>query len=328
MCCLSKSLVYFLSLLFFVNGFADVDPLPSWNEGEIKTALIQFVKDVTDKNSSYYVAPEERIATFDQDGTLWVEQPIYTQFIFAIDRVKAIAENHPEWKKQEPFQTIMEGDLEKMKKFTDKDFIEIVAATHAGMSVEDFEKIVRDWLKNTVHPRFKKPFTDLVYQPMLEVIQFLAANDFQNYIVSGGGQEFMRAYAERVYRIPLQRIIGSAGFVNYEYRDGKPVLIKQPKILFIDDKKGKPEGINLFIGRRPIAAFGNSDGDRQMLEWTQAGKGKRFELLVHHDDAVREYAYGPESKVGTFSDALMEEAMQKKWHVVSMKRDWKVIFNP
>lgn len=268
----------------------------------------------------------ERIATFDQDGTLWVEHPIYTQFIYAIDRIKALMPLHPEWQNQEPFKAMASGQIDFLKNLTKESIEKIMAITHSGMTVDNYMETAGHWIDTAIQPRFKRPYTELIYQPMLEVIDLFQENNFTVYIVSGGGQEFIRTYSEKVYGIPPERVIGTTGKTKYEYANGQPVLIKLPQILFIDDKEGKPESINLFIGRRPIAAFGNSTGDQQMLEWTQAGKGKRLELLVHHDDAIREYAYGPETKVGTFSDALMNEAKEKDWIVVSMKNDWKIIF--
>jgi phosphoglycolate phosphatase-like HAD superfamily hydrolase len=318
--------LYLIGLLFSASAYAGKDPLPSWNEGEVKKALLQYVEEVNDKEGPHYIPPEERIATFDQDGTLWVEQPLYTQLFFAFDRIKALAEKHPEWKEQEPFKAILAEDQQATSHFTEQDVAKIVVVTHSGMSVATFEEIVLQWLNQAVHPRFKKPFTALAYLPMLELLQLLKDNGFTNYIVSGGGQEFIRAYANGLYQIPPERVIGSAGKVKYEVQNGQPELFKLPELLFIDDHGGKPEGINLIIGRRPVAAFGNSDGDRQMLEWTQGGKGKRLELLVHHDDEKREYAYGPKTKIGTFSSSLMEEAQKRGWLVVSMKNDWKVIF--
>jgi len=302
------------------------DPLPSWNDGAAKKTIIAFVKETTEQGNPKFVPVEERIATFDQDGTLWVEQPIYSQVFFAIDRLKALAPEHPEWKDKEPYKTVISGDQAALAKLNEHDIVQIVAVTHSGMSLNDYHQKVHDWLQTAVHPKFNKPFTQLVYQPMLEVMQLMRKNGFKTYIVSGGGQEFIRVYADKVYGVPSEQVIGTAGKVKYDYQNGHPVLIKLPEILFVDDFGGKPEGINLIIGKRPIAAFGNSIGDQQMLEWTQGSAGTRLELLVHHDDAVREYAYGPDSKVGTFSDALMEEAKQKGWIVVSMKDDWKLIF--
>lgn len=314
-----------LCIASILLGIVDAS-LPSWNEGFAKNAIIQFVKEVTEKESKDFLPSEERIAVFDEDGTLWVEQPLYTQLFFALDRLKSLAPQHPEWKNMEPFKSILAWDKDNRHNLTLKDIEQVLAVTHAGMSVDAFHREVSDWLDTAVHPRFKKPFTDLVYQPMLEVIQLLRDNQFEVYIVSGGGQEFMRSFAEKVYKIPPSHVIGTAGRVTYEYQNGHPILLRLPEIMLIDDKGGKPEGINLIIGKRPIAAFGNSTGDQQMLEWTQGSEGKSLELLVHHDDAEREYAYGPESKIGTFSDALMNKAKKQGWIVVSMKNDWKVIF--
>lgn len=318
------ALICFFLALFTQEIFAE--PLESWNEGPAKKKILEFVKAATDENGPHYIPISERIATFDQDGTLWVEQPLYTQFIYALDHIKATASEHPEWSQTEPFQSILKGDTALMKNLTEQDIAKIVAATHSGMTTTAFQDIIAAWLKTAVHPRYQKPFTELIYQPMLEVIQLLKDNAFDVYIVSGGGQEFIRVYSDAVYHIPKEKIIGSASKTQYTYIDGKPVLLKLPELLFINDKQGKPEGINLIIGKRPVAAFGNSTGDQQMLEWTQAGKGINLELLIHHDDAVREYAYGPDSKIGTFSEALMEEAKSRDWIIVSMKNDWKVIF--
>jgi phosphoglycolate phosphatase-like HAD superfamily hydrolase len=310
---------------FAQQGVAN--PLPSWNDGPAKKAILDFVRVTTDTANPHYVPPAQRIATFDQDGTLWVEQPIYTQVMFAFDRVKALASEHPEWKDREPFKSILSGNREAMTRFTIQDFTRVVAETHSGMTVEEFRASVKDWLATARHPRFQRPYTELVYQPMLEAIRYLRASGFKTYIVSGGGQEFIRAYAETVYGVPPEQVIGSAGKTKYEYRkDGKPMLVKLPAVLLVDDHTGKPETINLVIGRRPFAAFGNSDGDRQMLEWTQAGDGARLMMLVHHDDPGREYAYGPKSPVGTFSEALMAEARKRGWTVISMKDDWNRVF--
>lgn len=302
------------------------DPLPSWNEGKAKAAILKFAEESVKKGGENYIEPSERIAVFDQDGTLWVEQPLYTQFFFAIERVKELAPLHPEWKDQEPFSSIIHKNAAELAKFSEQDIAKILAVTHAGMTVEQFHNYVQGWLQTALHPRYKKRFTDLVYQPMLEVIKLLKGRGFKTYIVSGGGQEFMRAYAEKVYDIPPENVIGTAGKVKYEVLRGGPVLMKVPEVLYIDDKTGKPEGINLIIGRRPYAAFGNSDGDQQMLEWTQAGPKLRLELLVHHDDAIREYAYDKDSKIGHFPETLMEEAEKRGWIVVSMKTDWKILF--
>jgi phosphoglycolate phosphatase-like HAD superfamily hydrolase len=301
--------------------------LPSWNDGGAKASVIDFVTKVTKPGSPDFVPSDQRIATFDQDGTLWVEQPTYTQAVFAIQRVAALAPQHPEWKTEEPFKAIVTGDREQIAKLTLQDMERILAVTHSGMTVEEFHGIVKEWLTTAKHPRYQRPYTDLVYQPMLELMAYLRTNGFKTYIVTGGGQEFVRVYTEQVYGVPPEQVVGSAGRTKYGYdKSGKPILTKLAKVLFIDDKAGKPEGINLVIGRRPRAAFGNSDGDRQMLEWTQAGGGARLMMLVHHDDPDREYAYGADSKVGTFSDELMTEAKKQGWIAISMKKDWKVIF--
>jgi phosphoglycolate phosphatase-like HAD superfamily hydrolase len=314
-------------LLAFSLAYAQSDPLPSWNDGPARQAIVELVRATTQPGSPKFVAPEARIATFDNDGTLWVEQPIYTQATFAFDRVAALAPRHPEWKDQQPFKAILSRDRAAMAKFGLQDLEKVLAVTHTGMSVDAFGGIVREWAATARHPRFKRPYTELIYQPMLEVMKYLRENGYRTYIVTGGGQEFVRAIAESVYGVPPEQVIGSAGQTKYGYdRDGKPTLIKLPKVLLVDDKAGKPEAINLIIGRRPTAAFGNSTGDQQMLEWTQAGDGARLMLLVHHDDAAREYAYGNASKIGTFSDALMAEAKKRGWIVVSMKSDWKRIF--
>ena len=305
---------------------AQTDPLPSWNDGSAKQSIVSFVKATTTEGGSQFVPPAERIVTFDNDGTLWAEQPMYFQQIFALERVKALAPQHPEWKDKEPFASLLKGDVKGALAGGEPAIVEIVMATHAGMTTEEFEKIVKDWLATAKHPRFKRPYTELVYQPMVELLAYLRANGFKTFIVSGGGIEFMRAWAEKVYGVPPEQVVGSSVKTKYEIRDGKPALVRLAEINFIDDKTGKPVGINSHIGRRPIAAFGNSDGDQQMLEWTQGGGGARLMMLVHHDDAVREWAYGAESKIGTFSDALMAEAKAKKWTVISMKNDWKRIF--
>jgi phosphoglycolate phosphatase-like HAD superfamily hydrolase len=302
------------------------DPLPSWNEGEAKRALLRFVEETVTPGSKDYVNPEDRIAVFDQDGTLWVEQPMYTQFVFALDRIKELAAQHPDWKNKEHFKAIIDGDLEKIKNFSMHEIEQILAETHSNITVEQFRGIVRLWLSQARHPRFDKLYTDLIYQPMVEVIRYFSANGYRVYIVSGGGQEFIRSYSETVYDIPTQQIVGTASTVKYVYENDTPELVKLPDILFIDDKAGKPEAINLFIGKHPVAAFGNSDGDRQMLEWSQAGKGKNIQILIHHDDPLREYAYDVDSKIGTFSKSLFEEAHKRGWFVVSMKNDWKTIF--
>jgi phosphoglycolate phosphatase-like HAD superfamily hydrolase len=311
---------------------AQTAQLASWNDGPAKQAIISFVKEVTDKSGSKYVEPPDRIATFDQDGTLWVEHPLYTQAMFALARVHELASQHPEWKETEPFKAVLTNDRASMAKFSEADWEIILAATHSGMSTEAFQELVKQWLATATDPRFHRHYTELVYQPMIELMEFLRANGFRTYIVTGGGQEFVRVYSQRVYDIPPEQVVGSSILTKYEYRGGKPELMREPKVFFVDDREGKPAGINLFIGKRPYAAFGNSNGDQQMLEWTQAGAGARLMMLVLHDDAEREYAYGPaaglpDSPVGTFSDSLMAEARKNGWVVVSMKNDWKRVFN-
>jgi hypothetical protein len=316
------------ALAFTTIAAQAADPLPSWNDGPAKQAIVEFVRATTAKGSPKFVPPAERIATFDNDGTLWCEQPMYFQFIFALDRVKALAPQHPEWKEKEPFASLLKGDVKEALAGGVRSMLEIVIATHAGMTTEEFEQTVKDWLATAKHPQFKRPYTECVYQPMLELLAYLRANGFKTFIVSGGGIEFMRPWTERVYGIPPEQVIGSSIKAQYEMRDGKPVLLRLPEINFIDDKANKPVGIDEHIGRRPVAAFGNSDGDRQMLEWTQGGGGggARLMMLVHHDDAAREFAYGADSKIGAFSDALMAEANKNGWTVISMKSDWKVVF--
>lgn len=304
----------------------DPDPLPSWNEGAVKQSIVDFVKRVTTEGGADFVPKAQRIATFDNDGTLWAEQPVYFQVAFAIDRVKALAPAHPEWKETQPFKAILDGDEKALAAAGEKGLLEIIAATHAGMTTDAFTKSVGDWLSGARHPRFKRPYTDLVYKPMLELIAFLRDQDFKTFIVSGGGIEFMRPWTETVYGIPPEQVVGSSGVVKFEMgADGKPVLVKEAKIEFIDDGPGKPVGINRFIGRRPIFAFGNSDGDQQMLEWTADGDGARFMGLVHHTDGEREWAYDRESRVGKLDKAL-DEAKAKGWTVADMKRDWKKVF--
>jgi len=308
------------------------NPLPSWNDGAAKTAILDLVSETTTEGGENYVAPGDRIAVFDQDGTTWVSHPLYGQALFALDRLAKLAPKHPEWKTTEPFKSVLDGDHEAMAKFTEKDWLEIVAVTHAGMTTTDFAKIVADWLPKSKNPIFKRPVTELVYQPMVEVMDYLRANDFRTYIVTGGGQDFVRVYSKRVYGIPPEQVIGSSIVTKFEMVDGKPVLMRDPKLFFNDDSDGKAIGINLFIGKRPQIAFGNSDGDKEMLQWTTAGDGARLGLLVLHDDAKREVAYGPadglpDTKVGTFSQALMDTAKQSGWIVISMKNDWNRIFS-
>ena len=312
-------------------AIAALDPLPSWNEGSAKKAILDFVNATTEKNNSKFVPPEDRIATFDQDGTTWVEQPIYSQVLFTFDRVSALAPQHPEWKTKQPFQAVLTGDKEAMAKFTLKDIEVLVFATHTGMTTEAFQSIVKDWMAKAKHPRFHQSYSQLVYQPMLEVMSYLRDNGYKTYIVTGGGQAFVRAYAQQVYGIPPEQVIGSALTTKYEYQDDRGILMREPKLLLNNDLAGKPEDIYLFLGRHPRAAFGNSIGDRQMLEYAQACGGASLEMLVLHDDAVREYAYGPaqglpDTKVGTFPQTLYEEAKAKGWTVISMKNDWKRIF--
>ncbi len=307
------------------------DLLPSWNDGAAKAAIVDFVKATTAEGSPTYVAPEDRIATFDNDGTLWPSHPMYTQLAFALDRIKALAPQHPEWKTTQPFKAVLDNDLAALAAAGEKGLVELVMASHAGMTTDAFEAIVSDWYDKARHPRFKRRYTELAYRPMVELLAFLRANGFKTYIVSGGGVEFMRPMTETVYGVPPEQVVGSTIKTQYEVQSGKPVLMRLPEIDFIDDKAGKPVGINKFVGKRPHAAFGNSDGDREMLEWTGAGGGARLMMLVFHDDAEREYAYGPanglpDTKFGTFPQALMDEAKQKGWLVISMKNDWKRIF--
>jgi phosphoserine phosphatase len=306
------------------NGYAADDPLPSWNDGPVKQSIIDYVTRVTKEGGPDYVDPKDRLATFDNDGTLWIEQPMYNQFVFAVDEVKKQANQHPEWKTKEPFKSVLAGDMKAVAAMGEKGMVEIVAATHSGMTTVDFDATVRQWLATAKHPRFKVLYTDLVYQPMLELLACLRANSFKTFIVSGGGVEFMRNFADKTYGIPAEQVIGSSAVTKYGTWDEKPVLIKEPKVLFVDDGPGKPEGINHFIGRQPIFAFGNSDGDKEMLEWTAACE-LCFMGLVHHTDAVREYAYDRDSSVGKLDKAL-DEANAKGWTVVDMKNDWKTIF--
>jgi hypothetical protein len=309
------------------NAVAADDPLPSWNDGPLKQSIIAFVQKVTNEDANDYVPPHRRIATFDNDGTLWCEKPMYFQMIFAFDRIKASAKDHPDWKEKEPFKFVLSGEFEKFGATGQKGLLDVLAVTHAGMTVDQFESTVKSWLETARHPRFHRPYNQCTYQPMHELLVYLRANQFKTFVVSGGGIEFMRPWVPRAYGIPPQQIVGSSGVVKYALRDGEPVLMKEPKVEFIDDGPGKPVGINRFIGRRPIMAFGNSDGDYEMLRWTTAGAGPRFGLIVHHTDSEREYAYDYPSKVGQLKRAL-EDAPKYGWHVVSMKTDWKTIFPP
>jgi hypothetical protein len=304
---------------------AQNDPLPSWNDTSAKQAIVDFVDRVTKAGGPDFVAPAERIATFDNDGTLWVEQPMYVQMAFALDRVKALAPLHPEWKDTQPFKAVLEGDMKTLAESGERGLVEVIMVTHAGMTTSEFAKIVTDWLATARDPRFKRPHTELVYQPMLEVLAYLRANGFKTFIVSGGGVEFMRPWAERVYGIPPEQVIGSSIKTKFQITDGSPVLFRLPEVNFIDDKAGKPIGINEAIGRRPIAAFGNSDGDLQMLQWTTLSGGVRLGVIVHHTDAEREYAYDRQSHFGRL-DVALDAAAVNKWTVVDMKTDWKVVF--
>jgi phosphoglycolate phosphatase-like HAD superfamily hydrolase len=301
------------------------DPLPSWNDGNARAAILSFVARVTTHGGPAFVPPAERIAVFDNDGTLWGEQPMYFQAFFVFDRVKALAPQHPEWKAKEPFASVLKGDVTSALAGGERALLEMAMATHAGTTTEGFERIVGDWIATAKHPKTGRLYTEMVYQPMLELLAYLRANGFKTFIVSGGGIEFMRPWAERVYGVPPEQVIGSSVKARYEVRDGRPVLLRLPELNFIDDKEGKPVGIQQHIGRRPIAAFGNSDGDFQMLEWTTAGPGPRLALLVHHDDATREAAYDRESAIGRLARGL-DEAGRRGWVVASIARDWKTVF--
>ncbi len=310
---------------------AQTAPLASWRDGPAKQAILDFVRRTTDRASPSYVPPEDRIATFDQDGTLWVEHPLYTQAMFALDRVHALAPRHPEWQSQEPLKAVLSNDLPAVARFTERDWAEIIYLTDAGMSQAAFREIAERWLATAKDSRFKRLYTELVYQPMREVMDYLRASGFRTYIVTGGGQDFVRVYSQRVYGIPPEQIVGSSLATKYEIEDGRPVVMRLPKLFFDDDHAGKVIGIDLFIGKRPYAAFGNSTGDREMLEWTGAGEGARLKMLVYHDDAERECAYEPagglpDTRVGTFSQSLMDEARSRGWTVISMKNDWRRTF--
>jgi phosphoglycolate phosphatase-like HAD superfamily hydrolase len=328
----AKILAFAASLLFAAQVSAQTDPLPSWNDGAAKQAIVGFVKDTTAQGSPKFVPPAERIATFDQDGTLWVEHPMYSQLMYVFDRVPAVVKAKPELAKVEPFKTVMSGNREAIAKLSEGDLIKIAAATLTGMPVETFTAEVKKWLAEAKDPRWKRPYTELTYLPMQEVLKYLRANGYKTYIVTGGGQDFVRVYSEATYGIPPEQVVGTAGGTKYGYaKDGKPFLTKEPKLLLNDNNAGKVEGIHLMIGRRPYAAFGNTAGDQQMLEYTGAGDGARLMMLVMHDDAKREYAYGPaqglpNTKVGALSQKLYDEAKKKGWTVISMKNDWKKIF--
>jgi len=313
-----------MGVVWSVSARAD-DPLPSWNEGSAKKSIVEFVQRVTKQGGPDFIPPAERIATFDNDGCLWSEKPLYFQLLFAMDRVKQLAPENPEWKEKQPFKAVLEDDHKALAAAGEKGILELLMASHANMTTDEFSKVVEHWLATARHPRFKRPYSELVFQPMLELLAYLRANGFKTYIVSGGGIDFVRVFAEQVYGIPPEQVIGSSIKTKFELRSGKPVIVRLPEIDFIDDKAGKPVGIPKFIGRRPIAAFGNSDGDLQMLQWTTAGSGARFGLLVHHTDADREWAYDRESHVGQLDQALVE-AKKQGWTVVDMKSDWKRIY--
>jgi phosphoserine phosphatase len=330
---LHRVLLFAAVLVLAAQAHAQTDPLSSWNDGPAKQAIVEFVKSTTTKDSPQFVPTAERIATFDQDGTLWVSHPIYSQVMYCLDRVPAVVKAKPKLAKVEPFKTVLSGNREKIAKLSMDDLLKIVAATLTGMSVEEFQAEVKEWLATAKDPRWKRPYTELTYQPMQEVLKCLRDNGYKTYIVTGGGQDFVRVYSEATYGIPPEQVVGSALGTKYGYdKNGKPILTKEPKLLLNDNNAGKPEGIHLMIGRRPVAAFGNSTGDRQMLEYTKAGDGARLSMLVLHDDAKREYAYGPAqglpaTKVGAFTQALYDEAKKQGWTVISMKNDWKRIFS-
>lgn len=308
-----------------VQPVTELDPLPSWNNGTVKSAIIEYVDDVTNEEGENFIAVPDRIATFDNDGTLWSEQPIYFQFFFAIDRIKAMAPAHPEWKSKQPFKALLENDMSALMKQGEKGIVQIMMTTHVGMTTSEFETLVTDWIASARHPTKKKLYAELVYQPMLELIRYLEENDFKVFIVSGGGIEFMRPWVERVYDIPRDQVVGSSVKVKYEYNNGNPVLKRLPEIDLIDDKDGKPVGIHRYIGRKPVFSAGNSDGDLQMMRWSDANPLKNFQLYVHHTDSTREWAYDRKSHVGTFNEAL-DEANQKGWFLADMATDWKVIY--
>ena len=318
-----------LTLVILLHGVATQvhasDPLASWRDVASKAAVIDFVEAVTQQGGPDYVPPPERIAVFDNDGTLWSEKPVYFQLLFAIDRVKALSPEHPEWKTNQPFKAVLDNDMDALADAGEKGLLQLVMATHADMTTEEFSQIVSDWIIAARHPKTGKAYTEMVFQPMLEVLAYLRDNGFKTFIVSGGGIEFMRPWVEAVYGIPAEQVVGSSIKTKFEMRDGKPALVRLPEINFIDDKEGKPVGINQHIGRRPIAAFGNSDGDLQMLQWTGAGEGKGLMVIIHHTDEVREYAYDKDSHVGRLDKALTE-ATTNGWTVVDMKKDWKVIY--
>jgi hypothetical protein len=327
---LARAVVYawILCLYGALNAYtcAATDPLPSWNDTAAKTRLMTFIAQVTDTNSTHFVAPDERIATFDNDGTLWVEQPAYVQMMFLVDHVKALAPQHPKWQNETPFKDLLAGNLSTVSLGDERDVTQLIMATHAGMTTETFQRIVTQWIGSARHPRFRRPYTDLAYQPMLELLQFLRAKGFKTFVVSGGGVEFMRPWTERVYGIPPEQVIGSSIKLRYQIdARGVPQLQRLPAVDLINDGPGKPAGIERVIGRQPILAFGNSDGDREMLEWCAAGAGEHLAALIHHTDATREWAYDHDSRVGKLDTAL-REAREKNWLVIDMKADWKHIF--
>lgn len=302
-----------------------IDPLPSWNEGKTKAAIIDYIKDVTNKESANFIPEIDRIATFDNDGNLWSEQPAYFQLFFAMDRVKELAKDHPEWQNKQPFKAVLENDMKTLIASGEKGIMELVMATHAGITTDEFELLVKNWLETAQHPRFNKPYNQLIYQPMLELLDYLRTNDFKTFIVSGGGIEFMRPWVEEAYGIPKDQVVGSSIATKYDYNNGSPVIRRLSKIDFIDDKAGKPVGINKFIGRKPVFASGNSDGDLQMMQWTDSNTYKSFQLYLHHTDADREWAYDRESHIGQFNKGL-DEALEKGWTIIDMKNDWKTIY--
>ena len=316
------------ALVLLLTGCASVkpDPLPSWNEGSTKQSIIAFVAKVTTPGSPDFVPVPERIATFDNDGTLWAEQPLYSQAFFILDRVKVLAPQHPEWKTKEPFASVLKGDVRGAMAGGEKSILALVGATSTGMSTAEFDALVLDWLATAKHPRFNQPYTSMVYQPMIELLTYLRANGFKTFIVSGGGMAFMRPWTEKVYGVPPEQVVGSSGKTQYEMRGSAPVIMRLAELNFIDDGPGKPVGINTHIGRRPIFAFGNSDGDLQMLQWTAAGTGARYMGIVHHTDAAREWAYDSNSSVGKLSASTLDIARTQGWTVVDMKRDWAVVF--
>jgi hypothetical protein len=322
---LVSAIVSTLLPAFIAAAFAQTDPLPSWNDGAVKKSITDFVTKVTAQGGPDFVPEDQRIATFDNDGTLWAEQPMYFQLAFALDRVKAVAGQNPDWKTKQPFASLLKGDIKGALAGGEPAILQIIMATHSGITTEQFDKTVIDWVESAKHPKTGKLYTEMIYQPMLELMGYLRANGFKTFIVSGGGIEFMRPWTERVYGIPPEQVVGSSVKLKFDMRDGKPVLVKLPAINFIDDKAGKPVGIQMHIGRRPIFAFGNSDGDLQMLQWTAGGSGARFMGIVHHTDAAREWAYDRQSPIGKLDKAL-DEGTSRGWTIVDMKRDWNRVF--